>query len=170
MTRSTISPLRRLAATMATLGVLGFGAVAVAPAALADVTPVATVDAGTAAPAAQPAKAPELKLKLPNAKDSGITFAQVLSAVQNSASLPIQSPVPVASVTWDLGGGLKLSLVPQAAQAVQTVAANLYSQAGYQVVFNDNGLLMIGDKICDPSQPKDSVRNKGCKPADGPRF
>lgn len=44
MTRSTISPLRRVAATLATFGVLGFGAVAVAPAALADdQAPVAAV-------------------------------------------------------------------------------------------------------------------------------
>jgi hypothetical protein len=48
MTSSTISPLRRIAATLATVGAIGVGAVAVAPAALAD-------DSAPATPVAAPA-------------------------------------------------------------------------------------------------------------------
>lgn len=48
MTRSTISPLRRIAATLATLGAIAFGAVAVAPAALADDTAPAAVASASA--------------------------------------------------------------------------------------------------------------------------
>lgn len=50
MTRSTISPLRRIAATLATLGALAFGAVAVAPAALADETAAPAAVASASAP------------------------------------------------------------------------------------------------------------------------
>jgi hypothetical protein len=65
---------------------------------------------------------------------------------------------------------MKLVLVPQVAQSVQTIAANLYAQADYPVAFTENGLLTLGKKLCDPTQPKDSVRNKGCTMPGGPRF
>jgi hypothetical protein len=165
----SISPLRRIAAVAAIAGVTALGGVALAPAALADDGTTAPA-AVAPAPAAKPAKAPELKLVLPNVKDSGITWPAVLSAAQNPAGLPLQSPLPDGIVTWDLGGGMKLRLLPQVAQQVQTVAANLYSQAGYLVAFNEDGLLAFGKKICDPTQPKDSVRNKGCSDPHGPRF
>ena len=159
MTRSTISPLRRLAATMATLGVIGFGAVAVAPAALADVTPVASVDASTAAPATDPAAvtpAPDVT-----------TAPPAPEVVPTNANGQIVSPTPDKAIEIKLGA-LKIKLVGQAAQVYQTIEANLYAQQGYQVSFDQHGVLVIGKKICDPT--KSAAWNKGCVNPGGARF
>jgi hypothetical protein len=160
MTR--MNPLRRTAAAVAILGVTGFGAVALASPALADTgAPAVSVEAP-----AKPVK-PIGELNLPAVK--GINLGDLMSAKHEADGMGIQSPLPDGPVTLKLGP-VKLALQPQVAQQVQTVAANVYADLGYQVAFTERGLLTIGKKICDLSQPKDSARNKDCTMPGGPRF
>lgn len=126
MTRSTISPLRRIAATVALAGVAGLGAVAVAPAALAATTTTVT-DTTVPAPAPPPAPAP----------------APATDPLVYTANGRVLSPMPTVPI--QVAGG-QATLTGRAAQAYQTALANMYLREGYQIAFMQDGVLVVGPK------------------------
>jgi hypothetical protein len=155
MTR--MNPLRRLVATAALIGVTAFGVVAVAGPAMA--APVAH--------AAAPAKpVPPAGVVVLPATDT-MTVGDIMSSLRAADGMTLQPPLPIGPVKFDIAH-VKLTFAPEAAQQVQTIVATFYDDLGYQVVFNDKGVLVIGKKICDPAKSKDW--NKGCVNPDGPRF
>ena len=161
MTRSTISPIRRAVATLAVAGVAGISSVALAPSALADEAPAAPVDVSAWAVALLPAP---VEVPLP---DSIAALQQALAETATPTPDTIESPVPDKPIEVKLHW-LKLKLSGQDAQRFQTIEANFYASQGYQVTFTEDGMLVIGPKICDPT--KSAAWNKGCVMPDGPRF
>jgi hypothetical protein len=154
MTRT--NPLRRTAAAAAVVGVTTFGAVALASPALAGTTPAASAQVSSAG----------YEVALPVIP--GLTVATIMSSAHAAPPLTIQSPLPAGRVAFVIGM-ITLPPVPaQPAQAIQTVAGNLYAQQGYQVSFDMHGLLIVGQKVCDPRKP--AGKQKDCVPADAPRF
>lgn len=168
MTR--MNPFRRLAATAAIVGVTGFGAVALAGPALADTTaPAATSSTTAVAPSTQSISMSELLAGLfSTAKTVGsldLTKIQTLTPLTIDdltgifSSTANASPLPTGPVQLKVGA-LKLSLAAPVAQKVQTVLANFYVGQGYQIAFNDKGVLVIGSRICDLTKSADW--NKDC--------
>jgi hypothetical protein len=155
MTRLS-SPLRRMAATAAIIGVTGFGSVALAPMAFAS-------DSGTPVTAHLAPPALQTVLPLP----AVVSLPTIMSTIHLSGTLPIQSPLPSGPVTLVLGAHQQ-TLPAQLARSVQTVAANVYSQLGYQVAFTSQGVLVVGNKICDPA--KATATNAGCVAPTTSRF
>ncbi len=161
MTRSMLSPVRRGVAALAIAGVAGVGTVAMAPAALADQTPAASVDVTALAAGLLPAP---VDVPLP---DAVVALQQALAETANPTAATIESPVPDKPVEVKLGW-LKVELTGPDAQQFQTVEANFYANIGYQVIFDKRGEFVIGHKICDSA--KSAAWNKGCVNPGGPRF
>jgi hypothetical protein len=140
----SISPLRRIAAVAAVAGVTALGGLAVAPAALADQGGNGQASAGTA-----------LVVALPD------MTADPTAVKRNDAGY-IQSPLPDASVSFrsDLNGRYSNTLPPRAAQVFQSQLANQYASLGHLITFSEHGALVVGPKICDPSQS--TAWNEGC--------
>lgn len=134
----TISPLRRGVAGVAILGATALGGLAVAPNALA----------------AEPS---------PTASSAAALAPSPHAATQTWIVSPLpDAPIPVAV------GQTTMTLPPRAAQVLQTKLANDYAQQGYQISFDQDGRLVIGPKLCDPTKPADE--QLGCVAADGARF
>lgn len=147
MTR--MNPLRRLAASAAILGVTAFGGVALAaPASAAPLTPT-----GAVATADEPVGT----VALPSL--DSMTLGDLLGGLRGADGMQQLSPLPEGPVVVKIGP-FKLTFQPDAAQNVQNVIANFYEDLGYQVAFNQKGVLVIGQKICDPA--KSDKWNKGC--------
>ena len=144
----SISPLRRIAVVAAIAGITALGGVAVAPAALAD-------QGGNGVGSADAPWANALVVAMPE-----MTADPALVHKKDPAY--IESPLPDAWVSFvsDKNGRYSATLPPRAAQVFQTLLANEYSSLGHLVTFNDHGALVIGPKICDPTQSTDW--NKGC--------
>lgn len=146
MTR--IHALRRLAATAAVIGVTGFGAVALA-------APAMAAPGGASAAATDQSVGTVVLPAL-----DPMTVGDLMSGLSKAGGMTIQSPVPDGQVVVDIAH-FELAYAPQAAQTAQTVIANFYSKLGYQFAFSTmDGLLVIGDKICDPT--KSAKWNTGC--------
>jgi len=135
MTR--MHPLRRLAATAAVLGVTAFGGVALAAPALAD-----TSDA-VSYPVLDRNVAGEVVLP------DGVRVGDLMSLKHLADGMSIRSPLPDGSVRFVIGR-VQLTMPAQAAQAVQTVIANLLSGQGYDVAFTKAGVLVMGLPSADP--------------------
>lgn len=147
MTRT--KPLRRLAASAAVLGVTAFGGVALA-------APAMAAPAAPATAVSKPAPAVG-EVKLPST--DAMTVGDLLGSLHAAAGMTIQSPLPDGPVKVDIGR-LKLTFDAVAAQSVQSVIASFYDALGYQYAFNSKGVLVIGQRICDPA--KSAAWNKGC--------
>lgn len=147
MTRT--NPLRRLAASAAILGVTAFGGVALAAPAMA----------APAAPAAATVKPVAAVGEVTLPSTDAMTVGDLMGSLHAAADMTIQSPVPEGPVKVDVGP-LKLTFGAGAAQSVQSVIASFYDALGYQYAFNSKGVLVIGQRICNPA--KSAAWNKGC--------
>jgi hypothetical protein len=158
MTRSTLSPARRLAATLALAGVAGLGAVTVAPAAAAAEAPV-VVDA--------PEVTTTFTVVLPEI--TGVKGIPALPALLNRTAkdITIKSPKPDVPVTFVLGK-FAIELEPKLAKEAQSALATLYSVNGYPVAFTTRGVLVVGPRTCDPT--KSAEWNIGCVTPTSGRF
>jgi len=151
---STMSPLRRLAATATVIGITGLGAVALASPAMA--APGGAPDADTSA------VAPAGEVALPSL--DSMTVGDLMGSLKKTDKMKIKSPKPDGPVVIDIAH-FKLTYTPDTAEAAQTVIANFYDDLGYQVAFSKKHVLVIGAKICDPT--KSAKANKGCVTPDG---
>jgi len=115
--------------------------------------------AAPAAPAAATSKpVPAVgEVKLPTV--DSMTLGDLMGSLHDAADMTVQSPVPDGPVKVDVGP-LKLTFDADAAQSVQSVIASFYDSLGYQYAFNTKGVLVIGQRICDPT--KSATWNKGC--------
>jgi hypothetical protein len=156
MTR--MNPLRRLAATAAIIGVTGFGAVALASPAMAAPGGATAEETASVAPVGEVA--------LPSLDT--MTVGDLMGSLHKAKAMKIKSPKPDGPVVIDIGH-FTMTYTPESAEKAQTVIANFYDGLGYRVVFSKKGVLVIGQKICDPT--KSDKWNKGCVEPDGPtRF
>ena len=156
MTRT--NPLRRLAASAAVVGVTAVGGVAMAAPAMAAPGGAPDADATATAPVGEVA--------LPNLDT--MTVGDLLGSLKKADKMKIKSPKPDGPVVIDIAH-FKINYSPEAAQTVQTVIANFYDDLGYQVTFSKKNVLVIGQKICDPS--KSAKWNTGCvNPDTSTRF
>jgi hypothetical protein len=147
MTR--MNPLRRLAATATVIGVTGIGAVALASPAMAAPGGAAVEDTSAVAPAGEVA--------LPSL--DSMTVGDLMGSLKKADKMKIKSPKPDGPVVIDIAH-FKVTYSADAAEAAQTVIANYYDDLGYQVAFSKKHVLVIGEKICDPT--KSDKANKGC--------
>jgi hypothetical protein len=188
MSRSTISPLRRITATLALAGVAGIASVTVAPAALAEEAAVVesietaapeTIAPETAAPetaapetaapeTAAPAPATEVvpeQVPAPEAAPAPQTAPEAAPAPAPAAPGFVVSPLPEAAVEVKIGR-FSITLQPRVVQVLQTFAANFYVSQGRDVTFNKKGELVVSPKYCDPT--KSSWQNRNCVPMPTP--
>jgi hypothetical protein len=178
MSRSTISPLRRITATLALAGVAGIASVTVAPAALAEEAAVVesietaapeTTAPETAAPeTATPAPATEVvpgQVPAPEAAPAPQTAPEAAPAPAPAAPGFVVSPLPEAAVEVKIGR-FSITLQPRVVQVLQTFAANFYVSQGRDVTFNKKGELVVSPKYCDPT--KSSWQNRNCVPMPTP--
>jgi hypothetical protein len=151
MTRSTLTPMRRLVAVAALAGVAGVGALTVAP----------------AAQAKEKKDDQALVVHLPRIK--GVKGVPALPALLNRPNLPvtIESPQPDTSITF-VNDQFEITSDAAAAQDDQSVLASLYTSQGFPVAFDKHGRLVIGPRKCDPK--KSAEWNEDCATGDAPRF
>lgn len=147
MTR--MNSLRRTAATATILGVTAFGGVALAAPAMAAPGGATAADTAAVAPAGEVA--------LPSL--DAMTVGDLMGSLGKADKLKVKSPKPDGPVVIDIAH-FKLTYTPDAAQTAQTVIATFYDNLGYQVAFSKKNVLVIGQKICDPT--KSDKWNTGC--------